>query len=77
MAAAEIAARRFIAADFDALAVAQGSVISASLFGALAGAEVLPFPRAAFESAIRGGGKGAEASLRAFGAGYDLSLIHI
>ncbi len=71
MAAAEIAARRFIAADFDALAIAQGSVISASLFGALAGAEVLPFPRAAFEAAIRGGGKGAEASLRAFGAGYD------
>jgi indolepyruvate ferredoxin oxidoreductase beta subunit len=71
MAAAEIAARRFIAADFDALAIAQGSVISASLFGALAGAEVLPFPRAAFEAAIRGGGKGAEASLRAFAAGYD------
>ena len=70
MAAAEIAARRFIAADFDALAVAQGSVISASLFGALAGAEVLPFDRAAFEAAIRSGGKGAEASLRAFGAGY-------
>ena len=38
MAAAEIAARRFIAADFDALAIRNGSVISASLFGALAGA---------------------------------------
>jgi indolepyruvate ferredoxin oxidoreductase beta subunit len=69
MAAAEIAARRFIAADFDALAVAQGSVISASLFGALAGAEVLPFPRAAFEAVIDG--KGAAASLRAFTAGYE------
>lgn len=70
MAAAELAARRFIAADFDALAIAQGSVISASLFGALAGAEVLPFPREAFEAAIKAGGKGAEASLRAFAAGY-------
>ena len=70
MAAAEVAARRFIAADFDALAVAQGSVISASLFGALAGAEVLPFPREAFEAAIKSGGKGAEASLRAFAAGF-------
>ncbi len=69
MAAAEIAARRFIAADFDALAVAQGSVISASLFGALAGAEVLPFPRAAFEAVIDG--MGAAASLRAFAAGYE------
>ena len=70
MAAAEVAARRLIAADFDALALKAGSVISASLFGALAGAEVLPFPRAAFEAAIRAGGKGVEASLRAFDVGY-------
>ena len=55
MAAAEIAARRVIAADFDALAIAQGSVISASLFGALAGSGALPFPREAFEAAIQGG----------------------
>jgi indolepyruvate ferredoxin oxidoreductase beta subunit len=70
MAAAEVAARRLIAHDFDALALAKGSVISASLFGALAGAEVLPFPRAAFEAAIRASGKGVEGSLRAFGAGF-------
>lgn len=71
MAAAEVAARRLIAADFDALAVRAGSVISASLFGALAAAEVLPFPREAFEAAIRSGGKGTEASLRAFDAGFQ------
>jgi indolepyruvate ferredoxin oxidoreductase beta subunit len=70
LAAAEVAARRLIAADFDTLAIKAGSVISASLFGALAGAEVLPFPRAAFEDAIRKGGKGVEASLRAFDVGY-------
>jgi len=68
MAAAEIAARRFIAADFDALALANGSVISASLFGALAGSGALPFPRVAYEAAIRASGKGVEGSLRAFGA---------
>lgn len=73
MAAAEVAARRVIAADFDALAVANGSVISASLFGALAGAGVLPFGREAFEAAIRAGGKGIEGSLRAFGAAYDVA----
>jgi indolepyruvate ferredoxin oxidoreductase beta subunit len=73
MAAAEIAARRVIAADFDALALRNGSVISASLFGALAGAGVLPFPREAFEAAIRAGGKGIEGSLRAFSAAYELS----
>ena len=71
MAAAEIAARRFIAADFDKLAIANGSVISASLFGALAGSGALPFPREAFEAAIRAGGKGIEGSLRAFGAAFE------
>lgn len=70
MAAAEIAARRFIAADFDTLAIRNGSVISASLFGALAGSGALPFPREAFEAAIRSSGKGVEGSLRAFGAAY-------
>ncbi len=42
MATADIAARRFIAADFDALAVKHGSVISASLFGALAASRRCP-----------------------------------
>jgi indolepyruvate ferredoxin oxidoreductase beta subunit len=73
MAAAEIAARRVIAADFDALAIRNGSVISASLFGALAGAGVLPFPREAFEAAIKAGGKGIEASLNAFAAAFDVA----
>lgn len=72
-AAAEIAARRFIAADFDALAVRNGSVISASLFGALAGSGVLPFPREAFEAAIRASGKGVEGSLRAFAAAFEVA----
>jgi indolepyruvate ferredoxin oxidoreductase beta subunit len=71
LAAADIAARRVIAADFDALAIAQGSVISASLFGALAAAEVLPFPKEAFEATIAKGGKGVQPSLKAFIAGYD------
>ncbi len=74
LAAADVAARRLIKADFDAVAVKEGSVISASLFGALAASEVLPFPVAAFEAAICAGGKGAEASLRAFRAGYAAAL---
>ena len=70
-AAAAIAARRVITADFEALAVASGSVISAPLFGALAASGVLPFPRAAFEDAIRAGGTAVDSSLRAFAAGFD------
>lgn len=69
-AAAEIAAQKLILANMDELAVGQGSVISSSLFGALAGSGALPFPREAFEEAIRASGKGVEPSLRAFAAGY-------
>jgi len=71
LAAAHEASARFLAADLDRLAVENSSVISASLFGALAGAEVLPFSREAFEETIRRGGKGVNASLRAFAAGYE------
>lgn len=74
MATADLAARRVITADFDAIAVAQGSVISAALFGALAASGALPFPRAAYEAAIRAGGKGVDRSLGAFAAAFDAVL---
>jgi indolepyruvate ferredoxin oxidoreductase beta subunit len=64
-------AKRFVAFDMQRLADENGSVISASLFGALAGANVLPFSREDFEATIRRGGKGIEPSLRAFAAGCD------
>jgi indolepyruvate ferredoxin oxidoreductase beta subunit len=73
MAAAEVAARRLVAGDYDAMAAAAGSVISASLLGALAGSGALPFPRVAWEVAVRAGGKGVEGSLRAFATAYDSS----
>ncbi len=69
--ATEFAARRRIAFDMEALAKAEGSVISAAMFGALAASEALPFDRAAFESAIRVSGTGATSSLRAFAAAFD------
>lgn len=67
-------AKRLITADFESTAVNAGSVISATLFGALAASGALPFPRSAYEDAIRAGGKGIEASLRAFAAGFDAAL---
>lgn len=69
--ATDFAAKRTIAFDMDALATKNGSVVSATLFGALAGAKVLPFDRAAFEATIKSGGKGIEPSLKAFAAAYD------
>jgi indolepyruvate ferredoxin oxidoreductase beta subunit len=68
---AERAAKRLIAADFMELAEEARSVISASLFGALAAFGTLPFTREQFEAPIRAFGKGVESSLRAFSAGYD------
>jgi len=65
------AARRFIRFDMAQAAEASGSVISAVLFGALAGAGVLPFSRAQFEDTIARGGVGVEPSLKAFGAAFD------
>jgi indolepyruvate ferredoxin oxidoreductase beta subunit len=70
VAASGVAARRAIAFDMQRLAEQNGSVISAALFGALAGAGVLPFRREAFEAAVRAGGKGVETSLKAFDAAF-------
>lgn len=69
--ACRIAAHRLVAIDLAALAAASGSVISAALLGALAGARVLPFERSAFEAAIKRGGVGIGPSLKAFGKAHD------
>src|SRR5581483_1173786 len=68
--AGNAAAKRFVHCDFARLANEKGSVISASLFGALAASGGLPFTREQFANAIRGGGVGVESSLAAFEAGY-------
>jgi indolepyruvate ferredoxin oxidoreductase beta subunit len=65
-----LAAKRLIAGDMAQLAEATGSVISAVLFGALAGSGALPMQRTAFEAAIRRGGVGVKESLAAFAAGF-------
>ncbi len=56
---------------FDMTEVAReaGTVLSAVLFGAIAGSGVLPFPREAFEETVRRSGRGVEASLRGFARG--------
>jgi indolepyruvate ferredoxin oxidoreductase beta subunit len=64
------AAKRFIRFDMAQAAEASGSVISAVLFGALAGSGVLPFGRAQFEATIERGGVGVKPSLKAFGAAF-------
>jgi indolepyruvate ferredoxin oxidoreductase beta subunit len=65
------AARRCISFDMAAVAADSASVISAVLFGALCGAEVLPFNRQQFEHTIERGGVGVKSSLKAFASGVE------
>ena len=64
-------ARRFLHEDMQRLARSHGSVISAALFGALAGAGELPFSDAAYEDTIQRAGVSVEASLRAWRAACE------
>lgn len=67
---ADRAAKRFVRFDMAQAADASGSVISAVLFGALAGTGVLPFARAQFEATVARSRVGVAASLKAFDTAY-------
>ena len=66
-------AKQALLFDMRKLAQDSGTVINAVLFGAMAGSGALPLPREACERAIRRGGRGAEASLRGFAAGFEIA----
>ncbi len=73
LAAAQQLAKRAVLFDMRRMAEDHGTVINAVLFGAMAGSGALPLTREACESAILRAGKGAQASLRGFAAGYDIA----
>ncbi|WP_116086134.1 indolepyruvate oxidoreductase subunit beta family protein [Tropicimonas sp. IMCC34011] len=64
--AAAESARNFICFDMEAVAREAGSVISSSLFGALAGSGMLPFEPESYRETIRASGRGVDASIAAF-----------
>ena len=66
-----IAAKNEIIFDMNALAIENGSVISAAMLGALAGSGVLPFSRESYLDVIQAGDKGAAASVRTFEAALE------
>jgi indolepyruvate ferredoxin oxidoreductase beta subunit len=68
-------AKVFIHRDFAAMAEANRSVISATLFGALAGSGTLPFQRQQFETAIERSGIAVVSSLKAFAAGFEAANV--
>ncbi|KAF1043769.1 indolepyruvate oxidoreductase subunit beta family protein [Xylophilus sp.] len=69
----ERASRRLVIDDMQALAVRNGSVISASLFGALAGSGALPFAVAEFEAVVKRSGVGVQPSLAALRAAVEVA----
>jgi len=71
--AARQLAKHAVLFDMRRLAQESGTVINAVLFGAMAGSGALPLGREACEAAIRRAGRGAEASLRGFAAGFEIA----
>ncbi|MEP6785986.1 MAG: indolepyruvate oxidoreductase subunit beta family protein [Sphingomonadales bacterium] len=69
-----VTARHSIIFDMNALATSHGSVISSAMFGALAAACILPFPKEAFHAVIADDGKGVAASIRTFDAAFDRAM---
>lgn len=68
--AARERSRRFIGFDMESATERSSSVISAVMFGALAGSEVLPFAREAFEQAIKDSGIAVKSNLAGFEQGF-------
>lgn len=70
LAAVKTLAKRAVLFDMAAIARAEGTLINAVMFGAVIGSGVLPLAREDGEQAIRAQGRGGEASLRGFAAGF-------
>ncbi len=73
LAACQDIAGVFVGADMAAEATEAGAVISAVLFGALAGSGALPIERSRYEETIHQMGRAVEANLRGFGAGFSIA----
>jgi len=69
--ALEARAKRAVLHDLDRLSRRAGVPVGAAMLGALAGANVLPIPRAGFEDAIRAGGRAVDRNLEAFATAFD------
>jgi indolepyruvate ferredoxin oxidoreductase beta subunit len=69
--ALRLAAKKLVLFDMDQAAEDTSSVISAVLFGALAGSGALPFSRAAYENVITASGKSVVNNLAGFARGIE------
>ncbi len=71
LAVARAHSARLVAFDMVAQAREAGTIVSAVMFGAIAGTGVLPFAREEYEAVVAASGVGAKASLRGFALGWD------
>jgi len=69
--AAHTRSKRFVGFDMDAATERSGSVISAIMFGALAGSGALPFPTETFRKAIEHSGIAVKSNLKGFAEGFE------
>jgi indolepyruvate ferredoxin oxidoreductase beta subunit len=73
--AAAAQAKSTLLFDMEEIARQEGSVISAVLFGAIAGSGALPFARQVYEDVINADSRARESNLAAFAAGYENAQI--
>lgn len=64
-------AQHYVSLDLEKMAQDNRTIISATMFGALAGAGAFSWPRSVCEDVIREGKRGVEASLSGFAAAFD------
>ncbi|MBT0670770.1 indolepyruvate oxidoreductase subunit beta family protein [Novosphingobium profundi] len=69
--AAHQRSKRFIGFDMEAATDRSGSVISAIMFGALAGSGALPFPTETFRAAIEHAGIAVASNFKGFAEGFE------
>lgn len=69
--AAQESALRPILVNMAEIAAGAGAVVSSVVFGAIAGAGVLPLPRERFEAILKASNIAVEANLRGFSAAYE------
>ena len=66
-----VLARRSVWMDMGEVVQRHRTVLSAAMFGALAGSGVLPWPRSLCEQVIQAGGRGVQASLAGFADAFE------
>ncbi|NOX50799.1 MAG: indolepyruvate oxidoreductase subunit beta family protein [Gammaproteobacteria bacterium] len=69
-------AKSLLSYDMASIASEHNSVISAVLFGALAGSDALPFPKTSYTQVIEQTGKSISTNLAAFEASYQTAKSH-